>query len=169
MRTRQQIIDRARLADAQRARPVLLDFLTWEEAQPFLTEAVTLKFWNRKATPHLPARPRPLTKTELYGGLRLSYRKAWVHALAHSSVLVGAELLRLIEWAWLLEADPIVQGMAKDEWAFAPYGGPILLAMGTVFDLNLPSTWGQNMAMGMPCVAGCELCGSQIAAWKEGV
>jgi len=165
MRIPTEIAHRCRTAPVLE-REVLLDFLPWAYAQAFCTAAVTERQWNRAATAHDPGRPRPLNRKVCETGLRKALYRGWEHALAHRRMPVGAAILHCQAWLWLIGHDTLVDQITADHWPFAPFGGPILGAIGDHVGLG-PATeigdWAPRMARGQTCMDGCHICGAMIA------
>lgn len=169
MKTLHQIADRCRVTFDAREREVLLQYLPFDLAHPFLAGDATEGTWNRPETPHAPGRPRALQRPRVLNAMQAELRQTWKSALAHRAHLVGEGLLHLRAYAWILELDDLTTGLDSDRWSFAPFGGPILFAFGTAIGSTPTLQWPQRMSEGKPCTDGCPACGAQIAITIEGV
>lgn len=124
---------------------VLVAYLPFEDARPFLREDAKASDW-----------PEPLARdrVSIIEEMRHYMGFAWTKALGHRGISASRSTEKFGEWVWMLGDDPI-------EADYQNYGAPILFAICERYGFRAPETEdARRMGEGEPCEPGCvEGCG----------
>jgi len=149
MRTLDEIAARAAAADDifGFAREVLVPYLDFERARPFLKADAAAAEWQ----------PTPLDMARAEMTEYMAF--AWGKVEDHRGLSAGRSVEKLAAWAWLLGDDALVERI--EAAPYAQYGAPKLAVICAAFDLPVPKSTGvQRMIRGEPCVDDCDMgCG----------
>jgi hypothetical protein len=128
---------------------VLLAYLPFEHAQPFLIDGAKSEDW-----PTLP-----YTSADVIKDMKEYMAFAWDKAQNHRGISAGRSIEKMCAYLWLLD-DERTLIFARSDSNYAQYGVPVLKKICEVYGFPIPD--GQdilNMAQGKPCrpdcMAGC--------------
>jgi hypothetical protein len=167
MRTQDQIVARMQADDPLFgwARDVLIEFLDYEHARPFLKEDTTPEQWAEVldeafrqihgfGSTHHPA---ILGLESAQKALATYMRFAWSKVEDHRGLSAGRSVDKCTAYAWLLGDDACVA--AVEAAPYPQYGAPKLAVICRAFNLPIPDEiWAHNMIAGERCGADYE-CG----------
>lgn len=130
---------------------VLVEYLTYENARPFVNDDVNEAKWQSAVGTQDHA--RALADLTAYMDF------AWRKVEDHRGLSANRSVQKLTEWSWLLGRDDVVA--AVEAAPYPQYGAPKLLVVCKAFDLSIPvAYWAARMMNGDPCSDNCEMgCG----------
>jgi hypothetical protein len=128
---------------------VLVDFLDFDHARPYLKPGTTPEVWAEASTQD--------ATDDLIAEQAKGYMEfAWGKAENHRGLSAGRSIEKMTEYAWLLGRDDVLDAM--DEAGYVNYGAPKLAAMCTLMGWPIPDDEGlQRMIKGQPCEPGCAM------------
>jgi len=130
-------------------REVLVPFLDYDHAKPFLVPDVTAEAWK----------PTPLDDATVRRELASYMEFAWEKAEGHRGISAGRSIQKLTEWVWLLGDDATLAAIEAAEYPM--YGCPKLAVISRAYNLPIPDREAvQRMIVGRSCSAGCLGCSS---------
>lgn len=154
MRTQDEIVERINNDRSMFnfAAEVLLPYLDFDHAKPFLKEEATRDMWEEDGR-------QALTKEAILDELTKYMAFAWGKVENHRALSAGRSVEKLSAWVWLLGDDATLK--AVEEAGYAQYGAPKLAVICHAYNLPIPGEETvQRMIEGKPCVDGChEGCG----------
>ena len=123
---------------------VLVPFLDFEHAQPFLKPEVTAAEWT----------PKALTRDAVLAEMREYMAEyGWPKALDHRGISAGRTVEKMTAWMWLLGDDEAV-AFAEDSDNYPQYGAPVLKFICERFGFDVPADeQAHRMARGEHCGA----------------
>jgi hypothetical protein len=140
---------------------VLLEYMDFEHARPYLKPEVTPEKWTEHGYPKKQDAPSITADMEEYYGFALGKAKD------HRGLSANRSIQKLDAWVWLLNDD----NYDKIHWNwYAQYGAPILKDIGDIYGFNYLSDendeqygdWNKEsnekflrMADGKPCTDDC--------------
>lgn len=157
MRTQEQIIER--MKDIEKAdffgfgQEVLIGFLDFQHAKPFLNDTATEEKWNE-------AGDRNPTEENVKKEMADYMTFAWGKAKDHRGLSAGRSIEKMKAYVWLLENDALLEKIETID--YSQYGAPKLAAICREYSLPIPASEAiARMVEGKPCRDGCdEGCGS---------
>ncbi len=155
MRTQAEIATRCEGAKSDMfgfALGVLVNYLDFEHARPFLKPEATADDWRAAGCPKSPDAIEP--------DLREYMEFAWGKALDHRGLSASRSIDKLAEWIWLMCRDDVSAAFELAE--YPQYGVPKLHIACTMLGLPIPDNDAiKRMAEGESCEPGCRNgCGS---------
>jgi len=123
MKTQEEIVERLKEpGDMFGFGPgVLIGYLEYEHAKPYLKEGVTTEEWK----------PDTLTREAVLETMRDYMEFAWGKAQNHRGLSASRSVIKFEAWVWLLGDSPI-------EAEYAQYGCPTLAAICARYDFPVP-------------------------------
>jgi len=145
MRGQQEIVD---MIEERRERPmdffpeVLIGYLTFQNAAPYLKSDVQEHEWTQQTD--------PIAEMKSY------MEFAWDKASDHRGLSAGRSVNKMQAWLWLMD-DPLWQEIEDDKIPYKNYGAPILLRICEKHDLPIPEhdAGVLRMALGKKCRHDC--------------
>jgi len=128
---------------------ILVPFLPFDLARPFLEAGSTKEEWERDGVPY------PLVREFILEQLKDYMDFAWEKAEDHRGLSALRSHEKMKAWLWLLEDEETLRFAATDK-NYNPYGAPILAAISKKYGFPIPE--GKriaNMIAGKPCQPGC--------------
>jgi len=134
---------------------VLKNYLSWEEAQPFLTKEEIAKVW----VPDVQWLQKPLTREGIIADLDYFLEEiAWPKVKGHRSISASLNLVTVSAVLWILDDAAVCN--AFEEAPYPMFGAPRLKVVSDAYGIDLPEGEGvQRQMLGKPCYRGCENCG----------
>lgn len=127
---------------------VLLDYLPFELAKPYLKPEATAAAWHTDL--------HQFTPEQVIADARAYMAFAWGKVLEHRGLSAGRSVEKMQMWCYLLGEDRLV-ALCNNENQYAKYGAPILLAICTMFGWPVPmDDRVARMAAGKSCRDGCD-------------
>lgn len=121
---------------------VLIEFLTFDDAKPFLKPEATADEWS---TPTVQSREIIIEKMRDY------MEFAWGKVENHRGISASRSVEKMEAWIWLLGDD-----LDLDAIDYAQYGAPKLAAVCERYGFPIPDGAEiKNMINGRPCEPGC--------------
>lgn len=121
---------------------VLLPYMDYEHARPYLKPDVTEEEWGKLQT--------PLTKEQVHTEMKDYMSFAWGKVEDHRGISAGRSVDKLSAYVWLLGDDTTLNRI--EEAGYAQYGAPKLAVICEVYDLPIPEDEGvQRMIQGERC------------------
>lgn len=158
MRTQDEIVARMEALKADDmlgfAREVLLVYLDFDHARPFIKSETTREQWDVASPPADRTDEGALKETREYSAF------AWEKVSNHRGISASRNIDKMPAWAWLLGRDDLIDdAMAV---GYAQYGAPQLRVLCEGLGFAMPNDEAlARMAEGRPCRPGCEEgCGS---------
>ncbi len=151
MRTQDEILARVQ---ADRgvfgfAGEVLILFLDFEHAKPFLKDEVTAADWK----------PEPVDRETILGQMREYMAFAWGKVEDHRGISAHRSVEKMAAWTWLLGDEKVLADFKAAD--YENYGAPKLAVICHAYDFPIPDSEEiQRMSEGLPCGAGDCGCGS---------
>lgn len=146
MRTQDEIAERAHSSSEflNFAPDVIVPFLDFEHAQPFLKPEVTAGEWACKE----------LTREAVLAEMREYMAEyGWPKVLDHRGLSAERTVQKMTAWLWLLGDDEAV-AFAEDEGNYPQYGAPVLKFICERLGFPVPTDEeAHRMARGEPCGA----------------
>lgn len=132
---------------------VLMPYLKYEHAKPFLKEETTKEDWEKDL-------PQYTKKVILHEAKAYMAEYGWPKCEGHRGISASRTLQKMEAWAWLLAEDELVQQIEEMmRTSYAQYGAPVLKAICEHFDWPIPAGEAiERMMRGEPCGADYE-CG----------
>lgn len=123
----------------------LIQFLTFEQAKPFLIETAKKEDWK----------DNPLTEESVKEQMKKYMEFAWTKVEDHRGLSANRSIEKMEAFLWILEDD---KTLAKvKETGYAQYGAPKLKVICERYGFHIPmSSKLINMMEGKLCVEGCE-------------
>ena len=158
MRTQEEIAAKVTAIQAEGGfldfRPeVLLAYLDFEHAQPFLKPDATEETWEARSTGRGGYNPNERTGTldpadeeTLKADMLIYLAFAWEKAEDRRGISASRSVQKLEMWLWLLGSEKLA-ALAADDDSYAPYGAPILAAISKEFGVPIPAGM-EKMAAG---------------------
>ena len=153
MKTADQIVERIKEINAEAnlfdfQPDTLMEFLTFEQAKPFLKDEATADKWGDVT---------PLTEADVLNKMREYMNEYGIDkAENHRGLSAGRTIDRFRAWLWLLGDDELL-AFADEDRNYKNYGAPILMRICKKYELA--SEFSEefiNMAAGKPCVPDCD-------------
>lgn len=150
MRTQEQILDRIKEIKEEDffgfATGVLVGYLDFEHAKPFLKDEVTKDQWK----------PSTTVSNYIVEEMKDYMHFAWEKALNHRGLSAGRSVQKMETWLWMIEDDELLE-FIKEDGNYSPYGGPILKKICEKYKFEIPEgESAKNLGNGKPCHPGCE-------------
>jgi hypothetical protein len=153
MRTQQEIA--AKMSESMNSNQlfdftpdVLLPFMDYEHAKPFLKETVTAMEWMTHSSPSTDEAVLAEAKEYMaeYG---------WDKALNHRGLSANRTINKMQAWMWLVGNDELADLCASGN--YSQYGAPVLAAICQHYNWPIPDDEAaKNMIAGRPCRPDCE-------------
>lgn len=126
---------------------VLLPYLSFEMAKPFLKDTATAESWGEIVPSD---RSSIIVEMSDYAGF------AWEKAIGHRGLSAGRSIDKMKAWLWMLEDEELLD-FIEVEINYKNYGAPILKAICEKYGFPVPDhQWAKNMSLGKPCRPGCD-------------
>lgn len=127
---------------------VLLGYLDYDHAKPFLKPETTAEKWT-------PCE-RTRSDDDVLERMRDYMAFAWEKVEDHRGISAGRSVEKMTEWLWLLGDDDLVR-FAEDEDNYPQYGAPVLKAICDKYGFPIPdNSMVANMSAGRECVSHCD-------------
>ena len=133
---------------------VLLEYLDFEHAQPFLKPGATTEAWEARSTGRGGDNPNERTGTldpadeeTLKADMLVYLAFAWEKAEDRRGISASRSVQKLEMWLWLLGHEKLV-ALAADDDSYSPYGAPILAAISKEYGVPIPAGM-EQMAAGV--------------------
>lgn len=147
MRTQQEVFERVQaLVDSRSSFfgfefDILLPYLSFEQAKPFIEDSVDRAKWLSSTL------SREFVVAEM--GDYMSF--AWEKCEDHRGLSAGRSICKMREWLWLLSDDESL-AFAADESNYVQYGAPILAHISRKYGFPIPpGDQVVRMIDGKPC------------------
>jgi hypothetical protein len=128
-------------------REVLVPYLPFEDAARFLKPDTKKEDWVWV----LPTEQERIGRQEMAEYMHF----AWEKVRDHRGLSAGRNIEKMRAWDWLLSEEG--NELNFDALPYAQYGAPVLAAICTKYNLQIPLGEGfQNMIAGRPCEPGCD-------------
>lgn len=136
---------------------VLLPYLPFELARPFLKEGATAEAWGEA---------QPLTREYILQEMGAYLVFGWGKVEDHRGISASRTVEKMRTWLWLLRDEETLR-FAEDSGNYAQYGAPVLKRICEVYGFEMPTDERLlRMAQGLPCVPGCRSgCGEVARVW----
>ncbi len=151
MRTQEEIVQRYEAVKADDVlgfrSEVLLLYLDFEHAKPYLKPDVTAESWNADVSKY--DRDAVLEAAAKYMVF------AWGKVKDHRGISASRSVDKMTEYAWLLGEDALVEEIGRT--GYAQYGAPPLKLICEKLGFPLPDDEPtKRMMRGEPCCDGCQ-------------
>jgi hypothetical protein len=132
---------------------VLIPYLAFEDAKPFLNEKATQEEWDK-------VRQAYTREVVLAEAKRYMADYGWPKCQDHRGISASRTIQKMTAWAWLLSEEALLEKMHSTP--YENYGAPILKVVCEHFTWPIPDDQAtQRMMQGKPCTDNCEAgCGS---------
>src|SRR5882672_7178747 len=126
---------------------VLLPFLDYERAKPYLKPEATEERWNKC---------RLRTDEDALNEAKAYMVVGWDKAINHRGISANRTVQKMCCWMWLVGNDELM-AVCNDDSKFAQYGAPVLAAICGKLGWPIPNDDGlKNMIAGRPCHDECQ-------------
>ena len=129
---------------------VLIPYLDYEHAKPYLKDTATKESWESDGVPYETDRESVLVRA-------LDYLEfAWEKALDHRGLSASRSIEKMESYMWLLGESDLVE-VCETGANYAPYGAPILAKISDRLGYKMPEGADvARMTQGLSCRPGCE-------------
>jgi hypothetical protein len=133
---------------------VLLPYLSFEEAKPFLRDGITREEWQES----IPEGPAPWSEEHVIGEMRTYMAEyGWPKCLGHRGISAGRTVEKMSAWVTLLGGHDDLLRFLRNGRNYAQYGAPMLVRVCEEFGFPIPDDpEAKRMAAGEPCTPDCE-------------
>jgi hypothetical protein len=123
MGTQKEIVERVKEKQKQLFNfesEVLVPYLSFKSAKPFLTEEATEEKWEKHRS--------KLTKTEILKDAKIYMKEiGWPKCQDHRGISASRTLMKMQAWVWLLGDDKVLRKIERMvDNNYAQYGAPVL-------------------------------------------
>lgn len=142
---------------------VLADYLSFDDAAPVRSGAVTREQWEAPITElqgygGAVNKPRPIAPDDaefILLSARAYMTFAWTKVEDHRGISASRSAQKLTAWLWLLGWD--TAEVVDDTNRWGQYGAGVLADISKCLGFDIPTDeWATRMIAGLPCVDGCD-------------